>query len=124
MMAAVSGDVEAGLEAVLQAHARDGLGVDAVPGAILGADQGGDLGGVVFIGGTPALWTGDAAAQTIGGVVRSARHRLSFALNRCKSAGTRYDAAGAKSLRKTVKMVQMCKGFNDGEERFVKAVKV
>ena len=34
----VAGDVEAGLEAVLQAHAGDGFGVDAVPG-LLGLEQ-------------------------------------------------------------------------------------
>src|SRR5206468_12250472 len=34
----VAGDVEAGLEAVLQAHARHGFGADAVPGR-LGLEQ-------------------------------------------------------------------------------------
>ena len=37
----VAGDVETGLEAVLQAHAGDGLGVDAVPGAALALDAAG-----------------------------------------------------------------------------------
>ncbi len=35
----VARDVEAGLEAVLQAHAGDGLGVDAVPRGALALDE-------------------------------------------------------------------------------------
>ena len=45
----VAGDVEAGLEAVLQAHARHRLRIDPVPGSALGADQIVCLGDVVLV---------------------------------------------------------------------------
>ena len=35
----VAGDIEAGLETVLQAHAGDGFGVDRIPGSVLRTDQ-------------------------------------------------------------------------------------
>ena len=45
----VAGDVEAGLEAVLQAHAGDRLGVDAVPRAVLALDELLHLGNMALI---------------------------------------------------------------------------
>ena len=66
----VASDVQPGLEAVLQPHARHGLGVDAVPGALLGLDQRGDLGGMVVIGGRPNGRSRHTASQSVGGEIR------------------------------------------------------
>ena len=45
----ISGDIEAGLEAVLQAHAGDRLGVDAAPRAVLAFDELLHLGNMALI---------------------------------------------------------------------------
>ena len=50
----ISGDIEARLEAVLQAHAGDGLGVDAAPRAVLAFDELLHLGNMALIFVRPA----------------------------------------------------------------------
>ncbi|WP_272886952.1 hypothetical protein [Phenylobacterium aquaticum] len=49
----VAGDFQAGLEAVLETHPGHGLGVDAVPGAVLARDELAHLNDVVLIGHVP-----------------------------------------------------------------------
>ena len=44
----VTGNVETGMEAVLQPHTGDGFGADAVPGAVFAGDQLVQFGGAVI----------------------------------------------------------------------------
>ena len=68
----VAGDVEPGLEAVLQAHPRHGGGVDGIPGAFARLDQLGDGGRFLLIAGG----RGGALRRAAGHAVRRAVQSL------------------------------------------------